>query len=247
MDIYGLIGHPLGHSFSKNYFTDKFENEGIEARYLNFDIESIDTLIDVIATNPNLRGFNITLPYKEKIIPFLDEITKEAREIGAVNVVKVIRRGNHIKLKGFNSDLQGFVKSITPLIRPHHKKALILGTGGASKAIQYGLTNILGIDSVLVSRYNRPGTVTYSDIDAEAVKEYEVIVNCTPIGMYPNIKDYPPLPYESMSSNNLLYDLIYNPDTTTFMNLGKASGAIVKNGLEMLLLQAHASWNIWKQ
>ena len=247
MDIYGLIGHPLGHSFSKNYFTDKFENEGIEARYLNFDIESIDTLIDVIATNPNLRGFNITLPYKEKIIPFLDEITKEAREIGAVNVVKVIRRGNHIKLKGFNSDLQGFVKSITPLIRPHHKKALILGTGGASKAIQYGLTNILGIDSVLVSRYNRPGTVTYSDIDAEAVKEYEVIVNCTPIGMYPNIKDYPPLPYESMSSNNVLYDLIYNPDTTTFMNLGKASGAIVKNGLEMLLLQAHASWNIWKQ
>ena len=247
MDIYGLIGHPLGHSFSKNYFTDKFENEGIEARYLNFDIESIDTLIDVITTNPTLRGFNITLPYKEKIIPFLDEITKEAREIGAVNVVKVIRRGNHIKLKGFNSDLMGFVKSITPLLRPHHKKALILGTGGASKAVQYGLTNILGIDSVLVSRYNRPGTVTYSDIDADVVKEYEVIVNCTPIGMYPNIKEYPPLPYESMSSNNLLYDLIYNPDTTTFMNLGKASGAIVKNGLEMLLLQAYASWNIWNQ
>lgn len=245
MDTYGLIGHPLGHSFSKGYFTDKFENEGIDARYINFDIESIDNVIDVIATNPDLRGFNITIPYKEKIIPFLDEISKEARAIGAVNVVKVIRNGNDIKLKGFNSDLTGFVDSIKPLLRSHHKKALILGTGGSSKAIQYGLNKILGIESVHVSRYNRPGTVTYSDIDAEAVREYEVIVNCTPIGMYPNINDCPSLPYEAMSSNNLLFDLVYNPDMTSFMKKGKASGAVVKNGLEMLLLQAFVSWNIW--
>jgi len=245
MDVYGLIGHPLGHSFSKTYFTDKFENESIDAKYVNFDIESIESVIDVIVSNPELRGFNITLPYKQKIIPYLDEITKEAREIGAVNVVKVIRNGNNIKLKGFNSDVIGFTDSIRPLIRSYHKKALILGTGGASKAIKYSLENIFNIETVMVSRYNRPGTVTYSNIDADAVKEYPVIINCTPIGMYPNIDDYPMLPYDSMDSNNLLYDLIYNPDITSFMKKGKESGAIVKNGLEMLLLQAFASWNMW--
>ncbi len=245
MDIYGLIGHPLSHSFSRIFFTDKFENEGIDAQYINFDIESIDSVIDVITTNPELRGFNVTLPYKEKIIPFLDEITKEAREIGAVNVVKVIRHGNNIKLKGYNSDLIGFIDSIKPLLRSHHKKALILGTGGASKAVKYGMEKILNIESVLVSRYNRPGTVTYEAIDADVIKEYEVIINCTPVGMYPNTDKYPPLPYENMTSDNLLYDLIYNPDTTAFMTMGKNAGAIVKNGLEMLILQAYASWNIW--
>ena len=245
MDIYGLIGHPLGHSFSKIYFTDKFENEGIDAEYKNFDIESIESVLDVIVSNPELRGFNVTLPYKQKILPYLDEVTKEAREIGAVNVVKVIRNGNNIKLKGFNSDLVGFTDSIRPLIRSHHKKALILGTGGASKAIKYSLENIFNIETVLVSRYSRPGTVTYSDIDSDAVKEYEVIVNCTPIGMYPQTDQYPLLPYHSMSNNNLLYDLIYNPDVTTFMKKGKEYGAVVKNGLEMLLLQAFASWEMW--
>ncbi len=245
MDIYGLIGHPLGHSFSKIYFTDKFENEGIDAKYINFDINSIESILDVIVSNPNLRGFNVTLPYKQKIIPYLDEITKEAREIGAVNVVKVSRTGNNIKLKGFNSDLVGFTDSIRPLIRTHHKKALILGTGGASKAIKYSLEHFFNMETVLVSRFSRPGTVTYTDINDEAIKEYEVIVNCTPVGMYPNIDKYPPLPYESMTNNNLLYDLIYNPDTTTFMKKGKEAGAVVKNGLEMLLLQAFASWEMW--
>lgn len=245
MDIYGLIGHPLGHSFSKVFFTDKFENEDIEAQYINFDIQTIEGVLDVIVSNPELKGFNVTIPYKQKIIPYLDEISKEAREIGAVNVVKVIRNGNNVKLFGFNSDVIGFHDSIQPLLRPHHKKALILGTGGAAKAIDYALTKMLNLETIMVSRYSRPGTVTYSDIDADAVKEYPVIINCTPIGMFPAIDQCPILPYEHMNSDNLLYDLIYNPDTTLFMKKGKENGAVVKNGLEMLLLQAFVSWDMW--
>ena len=246
MDIYGLIGHPLGHSFSKQFFTDKFENEEIDAKYLNFDISSIEDVLDVIASNPDLKGFNVTIPYKQKIIPHLDDISKEAREIGAVNVVKVVRSGSNLRLKGFNSDVIGFKESISTLLHPHHKKALILGTGGASKAVKYVLEQ-KGIETILVSRFSRPGTVSYADIDSEAIKEYEVIVNCTPLGMYPNDMDCPLLPYESMSSNNLLFDLVYNPENTLFMKRGKKAGAVVKNGLEMLILQALASWDIWTQ
>lgn len=244
MDIYGLIGHPLGHSFSSQYFTDKFESEEIDAEYRNFDISNIDEIIEVLAGTPDLKGFNVTIPYKQKITPFLDDISKEAREIGAVNVVKVSRSGNNIRLHGFNSDYIGFSESITPLLSSHHKKALILGTGGASKAIDYALRR-LGLECIFVSRYNRPGTVTYKDIGPDDIKEYEVIVNCTPVGMYPKSNECPLLPYESMSSDNLLYDLVYNPEQTLFMRKGKQSGAIVKNGLEMLILQAMASWEIW--
>ncbi len=244
MKTYGLIGHPLGHSFSKGFFTDKFENEEIDAEYLNFDISTIDEVLDVIASNPTLSGFNVTIPYKEKIMPYLDEVSKEAREVGAVNVVKVERDGTHITLKGFNSDTIGFRESISPLLHSHHKKALILGTGGASKAVRYVLQQ-KGLDCVFVSRYTRPGTVSYKDLDADAVREYEVIVNCTPVGMYPNENDCPMLPYEHLNNNNLLYDLVYNPETTLFMKRGREQGATVKNGLEMLLLQAEASWDIW--
>lgn len=244
MKTYGLIGHPLGHSFSKGFFTDKFENEDIDAEYLNFDISTIDEVIDVIASNPTLAGFNVTIPYKEKIMPYLDEVSKEAREVGAVNVVKVEREGTSIILKGFNSDIIGFRESISPLLHSHHKKALILGTGGASKAVRYVLGQ-KGLETVLVSRYTRPGTVSYKDLDADAVREYEVIVNCTPVGMYPNESECPLLPYEHLNNNNLLYDLVYNPETTLFMKRGREQGATVKNGLEMLLLQAHASWDIW--
>ena len=246
MDTYGLIGYPLGHSFSQSFFTDKFENEGIDAEYKNFEISSIDLLPDIIAANPTLRGLNVTIPYKEKVIPFLDEVSKEARAIGAVNVIRVERRGNTRQLIGYNSDVIGFTESIEPLLKPTHKKAMILGTGGASKAVNYALRK-LGLETVYVSRYQRPGTVTYKDINDAALREYPVIVNGTPVGMYPRSMECPQLPYEHMDANNLLFDLIYNPDRTLFMQRGEAQGATVKNGLEMLLLQALASWNFWQQ
>ena len=246
MDKYGLIGYPLGHSFSKNYFNEKFENENIDAEYINFEIPTIDALPEVLATNPELRGLNVTIPYKEKVISFLDAVSPEARAIGAINVIKVEHKGNETILKGYNSDVIGFTKSIAPLLKRHNKKALILGTGGASKAIDYGLKS-LGLETVKVSRYERPGTIQYSKITPEIIKEYNVIVNCTPCGMYPNIEECPELPYEAMTEKNILYDLIYNPDQTKFMKLGAKQGATVKNGLEMLLLQACASWEFWNR
>lgn len=246
MDKYGLIGYPLGHSFSKNYFNEKFENENIDAEYINFEIPTIDALPEVLATNPELRGLNVTIPYKEKVISFLDSVSPEARAIGAINVIKVEHKGNETILKGYNSDVIGFTKSIAPLLKRHNKKALILGTGGASKAIDYGLKS-LGLETVKVSRYERPGTIQYSKITPEIIKEYNVIVNCTPCGMYPNIEECPDLPYEAMTEKNILYDLIYNPDQTKFMKLGAKQGATVKNGLEMLLLQAFASWEFWNR
>lgn len=246
MDKYGLIGYPLGHSFSKNYFNEKFENENIDAEYINFEIPTIDALPEVLATNPELRGLNVTIPYKEKVISFLDAVSPEARAIGAINVIKVEHKGNETILKGYNSDVIGFTKSIAPLLKRHNKKALILGTGGASKAIDYGLKS-LGLETVKVSRYERPGTIQYSKITPEIIKEYNVIVNCTPCGMYPNIEECPDLPYEAMTEKNILYDLIYNPDQTKFMKLGAKQGATVKNGLEMLLLQAFASWEFWNR
>ena len=246
MDKYGLIGYPLGHSFSKNYFNEKFENENIDAEYINFEIPTIDALPEVLATNPELRGLNVTIPYKEKVISFLDAVSPEARAIGAINVIKVEHKGNETILKGYNSDVIGFTKSIAPLLKRHNKKALILGTGGASKAIDYGLKS-LGLETVKVSRYERPGTIQYSKITPEIIKEYNVIVNCTPCGMYPNVEECPELPYEAMTEKNILYDLIYNPDQTKFMKLGAKQGATVKNGLEMLLLQAFASWEFWNR
>ncbi len=244
MDKYGLIGYPLGHSFSISFFNEKFENECINARYENFEIPTIEGLPEILDSNPNLRGLNVTIPYKEKVIGFLDSLSKDAREIGAVNVIKVTHKGNKTVLKGFNSDVIGFTRSIEPLLERFHKKALILGTGGASKAIEYGLKT-LGLETVKVSRTEKPGTLQYSKITPDTIREYNVIVNCTPCGMYPHADECPDLPYEAMDSHTLLYDLIYNPDETMFMKKGKAHGAIVKNGLEMLLLQAFASWEFW--
>ena len=208
MDKYGLIGYPLGHSFSISYFNQKFQDEGIDAVYENFEIPTIDALTEVLDTNPNLRGLNVTIPYKEKVIPFLDSVSPEARAIGAVNVIRVTHEGNDTKLKGYNSDVIGFTQSIEPMLdKKWHKKALILGTGGASKAIDYGLR----------------------------------------IGMYPKTEECPLLPYEAMDQHTILYDLIYNPDETLFMKLGAEHGAQTKNGLEMLLLQAFASWEFWHE
>jgi len=247
MEKYGLIGYPLGHSFSISYFNQKFNDELIDAVYENFEIPSIDALPEVLDSNPNLRGLNVTIPYKEKVIPFLDSISPEARAIGAVNVIRVNYEGGKYKLKGYNSDVIGFTKSIEPMLDAKwHKKALVLGTGGASKAIDYGLRN-LGLETVFVSRYERPGTIQYASITDEVIHEYNVIVNCTPIGMYPKTEQCPDLPYQAMDQHTIVYDLIYNPDETLFMKRGAEQGAQTKNGLEMLLLQAFASWEFWHE
>ena len=247
MDKYGLIGFPLGHSFSISYFNQKFQDEGIDAIYENYEISTIDALDEILSSDPNLRGLNVTIPYKEKVMPYLDHISPEARAIGAVNVIKVIHEGNDVILKGYNSDVIGFTKSIEPMLDSKwHKKALILGTGGASKAIDFGLRN-LGLETVFVSRFERQGTIQYQNITPEIIREYNVIVNCTPLGMYPKTEVCPNLPYEAMDSHTILYDLIYNPDETLFMKRGAEYGAQTKNGLEMLLLQAFASWEFWHE
>ena len=247
MDKYGLIGFPLGHSFSISYFNQRFQDEGIDAVYENYEIPTIESLDEVLNLNPELKGLNVTIPYKEKVIPYLDSISPEARAIGAVNVIKVTHEGKNVKLKGYNSDVIGFTKSIEPILdKKWHKKALILGTGGASKAINFGLRH-LGLETVFVSRYERPETIQYQNITPEVVQEYNVIINCTPIGMYPKTEVCPELPYEAMDSHTILYDLIYNPDETLFMKRGAEHGAQTKNGLEMLLLQAFASWEFWHE
>uniref|UniRef100_A0AB33IWL1 Shikimate dehydrogenase n=1 Tax=Prevotella sp. GTC17253 TaxID=3236793 RepID=A0AB33IWL1_9BACT len=246
MDKYGLIGYPLGHSFSIGFFNEKFENENINAEYINFEIPDIENLPEIITSNPELKGLNVTIPYKQKVMRYLDHMSPEAREIGAVNVIRVEHKGKNTILKGYNSDVIGFTKSIEPLLESFHKKALILGTGGASKAIEYGLRS-LNIETLLVSRTKRPDAIQYEDITPDVIHEYNVVVNCTPCGMYPKADECPDLPYEAMNTKTLLYDLIYNPDETLFMKRGLEYGATVKNGLEMLLLQAFASWDFWNE
>ena len=249
MNTYGLIGYPLGHSFSRKFFTEKFAKEGIDAQYLNFEIPSIEEFPNIIKNNPTLKGLNVTIPYKQQVMQYLDDISEEAKAIGAVNVVKcqLSTVNCQLHLTGYNSDVIGFVESIKPLLKPHHKKALILGTGGASKAIRYGLEKKLGMKTLFVSRSAREGMITYEEVTAEVLKEYEVIVNCSPVGMYPHVDECPALPYEALNENNLLYDLVYNPLETLFMKKGAAQGATVKNGLEMLHLQAIASWDFWEK
>lgn len=247
MKKYGLIGFPLGHSFSRNYFNNKFADEKIDAEYVNFEIPSIQDFRRVIEENPNIYGLNVTIPYKQQVIPYLDELDADAEEIGAVNVIKFIREaGQKLKLVGYNSDVVGFMGSIKPLLKPHHREALILGTGGASKAIVYGLRK-LGISSVFVSRTKKEGMLTYDELTPEIVQEFTVIINCTPVGMFPHTDACPALPYECLTGKHLLFDLIYNPEETLFMKKGAAQGAITKNGLEMLLLQAIGAWSIWNK
>ncbi|MCC8070686.1 MAG: shikimate dehydrogenase [Bacteroidales bacterium] len=244
--VYGLIGYPLGHSFSQNYFNQKFEAEGVDACYINFEIPTIDDFKSVIADTPRLAGLNVTIPYKEQVIPFMDEMDEDAAKIGAVNVIKIIpAKGGKVKLKGYNSDIIGFCDSIRPLLTPERKKALVLGTGGAAKAIYQGLLN-LGVEPTYVSRTPRPGMLSYADLTPEVMDTHKVIVNTTPLGMYPHIEQCPDIPYHLLTPSHLLYDLLYNPDTTLFMKRGASYGAETKNGLEMLLLQAFAAWNIWQ-
>lgn len=239
-----MIGYPLGHSFSKAFFNQKFEDEGLDAEYENYEITTIDSLPEIVDTTPELKGLNVTIPYKRQVMDYLDSVSPEAARVGAVNVIRIKRQEKKTILKGYNSDVIGFAQSIEPMLEKYHKKALILGTGGASNAVDFVLKN-LGLQTQKVSRTKKENAIEYKDVTAETVEEYNVIVNCTPCGMYPNTEECPMLPYEAMNGRNILYDLIYNPDNTLFMKKGKQQGATVKNGLEMLLLQAFASWDFW--
>ncbi len=246
MDKYGLMGYPLKHSFSVSYFNEKFRSEGIDAEYVNFEIPDIKDFPEVISRNPSLYGLNVTIPYKQQVIPYLNELDDDAAAIGAVNVIQITRQKGKVRLKGFNTDIIGFKQSIEPSLRPFHRKALILGTGGSSKAIYYGLKQ-LGIEGTYVSRTPREGRLTYQDLTPEIIDTHQVIVNCTPVGMYPKVDFAPEIPYDLLTPDHLLYDLLYNPNVTLFMKKGAARGAITKNGLEMLLLQAFAGWEIWQR
>lgn len=249
-ELYGLIGYPLGHSFSQKFFTEKFATEGIHAEYRNFEIQHIDALSGLIAEHPNLRGLNVTIPHKQAVIHLLDTLSDEARAIGAVNVIRVMPpaddNGSRPRLKGFNSDFIGFRDSLKPLLQPHHNHALVLGTGGASKAVIHAL-DTLGITWQYVSRKPAAGQLTYDDLTPDIMDEYTLIVNCTPLGMSPNVGTCPDIPYECLTHRHLLYDLVYNPEETLFLRRGRESGATTKNGLEMLHRQAVESWKMWHE
>ena len=244
MKRYGLIGYPLSHSFSQRYFTEKFEREGIAgATYANFSIPSIGELPAVLA-DPELRGLNVTIPYKQQVIPYLTASSPVVEAIGACNCIKIEGGAR----TGYNTDVVGFERSLVKKLGDHHQQALVLGTGGASKAVEWVLDQ-LGIAYRLVSRQPRPdtGDLGYDDLDAGLVACYTLIVNTTPVGMYPKVDDCPPLPYEALGPRHYLYDLIYNPDRTLFLQRGAARGAVVENGHEMLVLQAEESWRIWTE
>ncbi|MGQ1783795.1 MULTISPECIES: shikimate dehydrogenase family protein [unclassified Saccharicrinis] len=248
MKTYGLIGYPLSQSFSQKYFTNKFEQEAIKARYLNFPIASIDEFPELIDHHPYIGGLNVTIPYKEKVIPYLDELDPIAREAGAVNVIK-FDWGNPKKpvLKGYNSDIIGFTKSIEPLIKAHHKSALILGTGGAAKGVGFAL-NRMGLAYKLVSR-TPEGEIqlSYNSLNEKSMADNQVIINTTPLGMYGDMNAKPEIPYHYCGKNHLFFDLIYNPEITAFLKAGQKQGAAIKNGLEMLHLQAEGAWEIWNK
>ena len=244
MKTYGLIGYPLGHSFSRGYFTDYFGREVIEAEYKNFELPSIEQLAEVLQTEPTLQGFNVTIPYKQQVFSYLSELSEAAQAIGAVNVVKVMRRDEGLYLKGYNTDYIGFTDSIRPHLKPHHTHALILGTGGASKAVDYALRK-LGLKTQYVSRTAREGIIAYDELTPELMALYTVIVNTTPLGMHPKVDECPPLDYAQLTPQHLLYDVVYNPTKTLFLQRGEEHGATICNGMDMLIGQAKAAWEIW--
>lgn len=247
MKTYGLIGYRLGYSFSKGFFTEKFEKENLnEHEYVNFELDSIDEFPGIFKANDHIAGLNCTIPYKQQIMPFLDEIDAEAAEVGAINTVKIIRSGEGLKLKGFNTDIYGFENSLKPMLNEKHKKALILGTGGASKAIKHILTKLgLSFISASIEEQLFENEIRYEQIDEALLQECLVVINATPLGTFPKVDNCPAIPYEFITSNHVLFDLVYNPEETLFMKKGKAQGAAVKNGLEMLHLQAMKAWEIW--
>jgi shikimate dehydrogenase len=242
MRQYGLIGHPLSHSFSKGYFTDKFLREDIrDCHYKNFPLESIDDFPALLNDHPELCGLNVTIPYKEAILPYLDELDEDAARIGAVNTIRFTESG----LTGFNTDVHGFQQSLQPLLPAQKIKALILGTGGASKAVTFVLDR-LEIPYLLVSRTaDAPGRLAYEALNKQIVQTHQLIINTTPLGMYPAVEAMPKIPYGAIGGEHILYDLVYNPSTTRFLESGQARGARIKNGLEMLEIQAEKAWAIW--
>lgn len=238
----GLLGRNISYSFSKGYFSKKFETEGLPYVYENFDLEHISEFNSVLQNNPELIGFNVTIPYKEQIIPLLNTLDDTAKEIGAVNTVKVQKDGT---LKGYNTDYYGFQASLQPFLKAQHKTALILGTGGASKAVAYALKN-LGISFEFVSRTPRENVkFIYKDLTEDIIKEHTVIINCTPLGTHPNVNQCPDIPYDGLTPEHLVYDLIYNPEQTKFLTCGDIKNAITVNGSKMLELQAEKAWEIW--
>lgn len=243
MAKFGLIGKDIDYSFSRSYFNEKFKNEGLKHTYVNFDIDTIDVFPEIVKSNHNLKGLNVTIPYKETVIPYLSKLHKTARKIGAVNTIKVKKSG---KLIGFNTDYYGFKKSIEPHLKPHHKKALILGTGGASKAIAYALKK-LNIDYKYVSRKVSNNSFTYSSLTENDIKSHQIVVNCTPLGTYPKTNECPNIPYDAINNTHLVFDLIYNPQETKFLTIAKLKGATICNGSKMLELQAEKAWKIWQK
>jgi shikimate dehydrogenase len=248
MKTFGLVGYPLGHSFSQDYFTKKFAAEKIDAQYLNFQIEDIALFPEKVLTIDGLSGLNVTIPYKQKVMQYLDEIDETAQKVGAVNVVKIVRDGSKMRLRGCNSDVVGFENSLRPLLKPCHTSAYILGTGGASKAVRYVLEN-LNINYQFVSRNADAANniLSYQQLTSELVENHKLIVNCTPLGMSPQIDACPDIPYQAIGAEHLCFDLIYNPEETLFLKKSKEHGATIKNGLDMLIGQAVRAWEIWNE
>lgn len=244
MDCYGLIGKSLKHSYSKKYFTEKFKRENINAEYHLFELKTINQILELISTHPNLKGFTVTIPYKEEIIKFLDKIDDEAKEVAAVNTVKIIRKDNEFELAGYNTDVYGFEKSLTPYLKRYHKSALILGAGGASKAAAYVLSK-LNISFSFVSRNENKG-ILYSQLNEDVIRNNLIIVNASPVGTYPETDNYPDIPYEFISSKHLIFDMVYNPPLTIFMEKSQKQGATALNGLKMLHHQADKAWKIFQ-
>ncbi len=243
MNKLGLLGRNISYSFSRSYFKKKFENEGIQnTTYDNFDIESIDRFPSIIKNTEGLKGLNVTIPYKQEVMPFLDKINKKAKEIGAVNTIKITKKG---KLVGYNTDCYGFKKSLKPLLKPHHESALILGTGGASKAVAYSLRELDIPYSYVSRKLSKNVSFSYDTLTENDIKNHQIIINCSPVGTFPNIEDYPNIPYNGITEHHILYDLIYNPEETLFLKKGKESNATTINGLKMLELQAEKAWQIW--
>jgi shikimate dehydrogenase len=241
---YGLLGKNISYSFSKGYFNDKFKNENFSScSYENFDIQEIAAFTQITKDKAYIKGLNVTIPYKEAVIPFLDKLSKKAVKIGAVNTIKVTKKG---KLKGYNTDYYGFKKALEPLLHSHHKKALVLGTGGASKGVAFALDE-LGVLYTFVSREAKENAITYSQINAATFSNYQIIINASPVGTSPNVDAFPLLPYEYFTQQHIAFDLIYNPAETQFLKKAKEKGAQIKNGLDMLIFQAEKAWEIWNK
>ena len=245
MRTFGLIGYPLSHSFSKKFFSDKFEQEKIDGcKYDLFPIEKAELILTLIDENSSLCGINVTIPHKLAVMPFMDELDAAAAEIGAVNCISITSKNNAVFLKGYNTDAYGFAESLKPMLEKQHEKALIFGDGGAAKAVKYVLKQ-LGIPYLVVVRKKVENTIHYEEVTASLLNEYKILINTTPLGMSPNLESSPPIPYKYLTNQHLAYDLVYNPEETIFLTKAKEQGAKIKNGLEMLYLQAERSWYIW--